>query len=75
VRGATAFCGAGQSFDAGSSLPPVLTFDDEPPPPLLLPLLLLSLLLLPHPATANAARSAPAHAPRRNPFIADIVLL
>jgi hypothetical protein len=56
-------------------LPPAVTGADElvSPPPLL-----LSLLLLPQPATASAAKptkTAPTHAPRRNPFIAGMFLL
>jgi hypothetical protein len=76
VREPTAGCGAGQSLDGGCSLPPALTGADELL--LLLLVLLLSLLLLPQPATASAdkpARTAPTHAPRRNPFIAGILLL
>src|SRR5690349_11892354 len=79
VRGATAGCGAGQSFDGGSSLPPALTgAEDLPLLPLLPELLPLYLLLLPQPATAAAAtqaRAALTHAPRRNPFIAGMSLL
>src|SRR4051812_18048009 len=74
LRGATAGCGAGQSLDAGCSLPPAFTVAAG----VALPLSLLSLLLLPQPARASAAkpaRTAPARAPRRKPFIAGIFLL
>src|SRR4051812_6011468 len=75
VRGATAGCAAGQSFDAGWSLPPAFTLAVADGLPLLS--LLLS-PLLPQPATAGPAkpaRTAPTHAPRRNLFIAGIFLL
>src|SRR4051794_5859339 len=76
VRDGTAGWGAGQSLDAGCSLPPALTGVDDDLP--LLPLLPLFLLLLPQPATTSAAtqaRTVLRHAPRRNPFIAGISLL